>query len=414
MAIRIPLNSKRLTGARLRRLVRSLSLAETGSVDEIRQVIEGHLTTVGKEPANVQVAVRTDENDSSKEILELHDDSGIFHIVEESREVVKDEDEEETMSISVCGSGEDVDRLREENEELRRQLEEVRIELENETKRKELWKISCEQIREYDELLTAKDDEIDRLKFTKFEEYEKRKGKAPPVDSFTGEEPSMQLDDWLPMLQRAASWNGWSEGEQLIQFAGHLRGRALVEWNLLSPEETVTYEEAVLALRARLEPGGKAMAGQDFRHCRQRPGELVADFIRRVERTFQVAYGRDTMSRETKDALQHGQLQEGLLQEILQGPAVSGAQTYKELCAAAKIEEKRLEELRKRQRYQRSGVNGGVRNTQPSEMQQPRYKPVRREERRCHNCSKVGHIARDCRVKPTESGGRYTPGAAVR
>ena len=45
------------------------------------------------------------------------------------------------------------------------------------------------------------------------------------------------------------------------------------------------------------------------------------------------------MSAETRNTLLHSQLQEGLRYEILKAPAVSGAQSYKELCLAAKNEE---------------------------------------------------------------------------
>ena len=55
-----------------------------------------------------------------------------------------------------------------------------------------------------------------------------RKGKAPPVDFFTGEDPEVKFEDWLPTLERTAVWNGWTDEEALIQLAGHLRGRALI------------------------------------------------------------------------------------------------------------------------------------------------------------------------------------------
>lgn len=64
-----------------------------------------------------------------------------------------------------------------------------------------------------------------------------RRGKAPPVDSFNGEVYDITFDDWLPALQRASEWNGWSDEETLIQLAGHLRGRALQEWTLLRTTE---------------------------------------------------------------------------------------------------------------------------------------------------------------------------------
>ena len=96
----------------------------------------------------------------------------------------------------------------------------------------------------------------------------------------------------------------------------------------------------------RLDPGSKALAAQDFRHTFQGDAERVADFIRRLERTFNIAYGRDGMSAETHATLLHGQLQDSLRQELMQAPAVSGALAYTELCLAARNEEKRLAELR--------------------------------------------------------------------
>ena len=36
-----------------------------------------------------------------------------------------------------------------------------------------------------------------------------RRGKAPPVEPFTGERPDVLWEDWIPTLERAAGWNGW-------------------------------------------------------------------------------------------------------------------------------------------------------------------------------------------------------------
>ena len=52
----------------------------------------------------------------------------------------------------------------------------------------------------------------------------------------------------------------------LLQFAGHLRGRALMEWNLLSSKVKQTFKVAPQALKSRLDPGSRALAAQDFRH----------------------------------------------------------------------------------------------------------------------------------------------------
>ena len=33
-------------------------------------------------------------------------------------------------------------------------------------------------------------------------------GKAPPIDEFTVEDSQITIDDWIPVLEHAASWNG--------------------------------------------------------------------------------------------------------------------------------------------------------------------------------------------------------------
>ena len=80
------------------------------------------------------------------------------------------------------------------------------------------------------------------------------------MDPFTGEDPEIHLEDWLPSLERAAAYNGWEPDELLFQLARHLRGRALLEWNLLGATGRATFETAVGSLQTRLDPGGRAMA----------------------------------------------------------------------------------------------------------------------------------------------------------
>ena len=115
-----------------------------------------------------------------------------------------------------------------------------------------------------------------------------RQGKAPPIDSFTGEDNEVRFDDWIPTLERAATWNNWTDEETLMQLAGYLRGRALQEWNLLTYAERSTYQSAITALRTRLDPGNNTLAALDFRHITQKETESVSEFIRRLEHTFQI------------------------------------------------------------------------------------------------------------------------------
>ena len=172
-----------------------------------------------------------------------------------------------------------------------------------------------------------------------------RRGKAPLVDPFTGEAPDVWLEDWLMALERAAAWNQWLEDDQLSQLAGHLQGRVLQEWDLLEATEKVTYSRAVESHRAKLDPGSKAVAAQEFCHTSQING---AYFIC-LEKLFWFTYRRDKLSTET---LLYGKLQEGLCYDLVHAPAMSGSQTYTKLCFC-----------------QEQGVETG--STEPEEAVQP-------------------------------------------
>ena len=73
---------------------------------------------------------------------------------------------------------------------------------------------------------------------------------------FTGENPELHLEDWLPTQEHVSAWNGWSLEELRIQFAGHLRGKAFQEWNLMSADDKASFEYGV----KRLNPGAKTLA----------------------------------------------------------------------------------------------------------------------------------------------------------
>ena len=127
-----------------------------------------------------------------------------------------------------------------------------------------------------------------------------KRGKAPPVDQFTGEQLDLMLDDGT--LERAVQWNAWSEAELLLQLTGHLRGRSFQEWNLIGESDLQDYSQAVKALKGRIDSGLRMLAAKDFRHTRQKEAETVTDFISRLEWTLQLAYiWRDPMSQETRD-----------------------------------------------------------------------------------------------------------------
>jgi len=44
-----------------------------------------------------------------------------------------------------------------------------------------------------------------------------RHGKAPPIGEFTTEDSRTTFDDWIPILECAANWNGWTADDSLMQ-----------------------------------------------------------------------------------------------------------------------------------------------------------------------------------------------------
>ena len=171
------------------------------------------------------------------------------------------------------------------------------------------------------------------------------------------------------------------------------------------------------------------MAAQDFRHTSQEEDEKVGDFIRRLEQHFKRAYGRDAILTETRSTLLYGELQEGLRYRIMEAPAVSSATDYRALCLAAKTEEKRLAELKKRRKYRSDtsqSLSGGVQaagsetkrsNPLPQTNLPSRGGPSNKRSPatvRCWNCGRTGHVSAECRAPRAAGSGRPTSGGSFR
>ena len=122
-----------------------------------------------------------------------------------------------------------------------------------------------------------------------------------------------------------------------------------------------------------------------------------------MEKEFHIAYRNDSLSRETREAFLYGQLQDGLHPELMQNPSVSGAMNYQELCMAARNDEQRQFELKKRRLYQLP-VRDQERSSQPlwrqwsGATQQTNHQASQNisSNKQCYNCEKLGHLAKDC------------------
>ena len=208
-----------------------------------------------------------------------------------------------------------------------------------------------------------------------------------------------------------------------MQLAGHLQGRALQEWKLLLPDEKANYQAAIQALRERLDPRNQTLAALDFCHLSQKVNEPVSAFIGRLEKVYQTGFGRENLSKETREMLLFRQLHKGLSYILMELPAVSGALNYKELCLAAKREERRLAELKKKQQYlkveRHPAGNSGNRSSLPTQRWSRSFRRAvnndknktdeegirQRKQLRCYVCDSPNHLARQChqRNSKTES-----------
>ena len=97
---------------------------------------------------------------------------------------------------------------------------------------------------------------------------------------------------------------------------------------------------------------------------------------------------------------------------------MSGCQTYKELCVAAKQEEKRLTDLRRRQLYQQNPKGNTPKppesrrkpqsHDRDKSQRDPRSPDDQRrpvKSRACHNCGSTDHFVKDCKAPSKESSG---------
>ena len=231
---RLPLNSKRLTAEQIKRVGRALSVPTDASVDEVRVMIKGKLREMERDPANVQVVVGTTG-------LSLWGEDGEFlAVAEQPSEDTRYDSEGEQNSSNEHPGDDDVHEMQQLEEELQgakaeilsltETIETLQTQLsEHKDRIREMWRSNCRYVTEVDEELASKDAEIQRLQ-EQIQGMEvavsevhhspvvppipvvastrpTRRGKAPPVDSFSGEDAETTMDDWLPSLQRAAEWN---------------------------------------------------------------------------------------------------------------------------------------------------------------------------------------------------------------
>ena len=206
----LPLNSKRITSTFIRVLAKGLGLPTEASAEDLRRMIEGKLTEEDREPRNVQVLIQDTEGGGATRLL-LQDENGIFLTLENVAgrgRGDKDDPEEPEQEVATGSPGDEemsVEQLRQQLEEARKQndaltadMQTCREDMEREKARtaelsgriKEVWRVNCQQIAEYDAECAAKDLVISCLK-RKIEELEARDMTAHSSTPSVTTEPSV-------------------------------------------------------------------------------------------------------------------------------------------------------------------------------------------------------------------------------
>ena len=102
--------------------------------------------------------------------------------------------------------------------------------------------------------------------------------------------------------------------------------------------------------------------------------------------------------------LLYGKLQDGLWTDLVsRAPAISGAQSYQELCIAAKNEERWLAELKRKKQYERGGSSQNQANKTNQQHQPPQLRkdnqrgnPTFCQQTICYICDSPKQLAWDC------------------
>lgn len=174
----LPLNSHLLTASLVSRIVKGLGLPYLAPLDDVRQMVEGKLMELGEEPRNILVTLI---ESGEGVVIELRNEDGMFQTIEPELEPEREheqdyeEDPERRTDDGGAGDAETTDggsrpgspedsrvaqlkrelaRLTEENIALPEGVSELRDGMgEAKQKYRNLWRMNCEQLGEYDVLV---------------------------------------------------------------------------------------------------------------------------------------------------------------------------------------------------------------------------------------------------------------------
>ena len=144
----LPLNSKRLTGVLLKQLAVGLEVPSAASGDEVRQLIEGKLGEMGREPRNAHVVLQ-DTLQGTR--IGLQDSEGMFLDLVPERSSEDPSHREQSEEETEGGGEEELESLRrilketsEQRDALQAEVSTLHDALAGEKRRaRDMWKMNC-------------------------------------------------------------------------------------------------------------------------------------------------------------------------------------------------------------------------------------------------------------------------------
>ena len=247
----------------------------------------------------------------------------------------------------------------------------------------------------------------------------------PPLPMFSGDDPardSGSFREWLEQFEMVADLTQWSDGVKLKQMVLRLRGSAQAFYRTCAVERKRDYQALVQDLENRFTPVRiQALESSIFRERRQKEGELVDTYAQDLQRLFQKAYPKALQGSEDAQVMGRSVLSNqfigGLLPDLKRKIAYIEGATFSELWQKARFEEARLQDLTrtgpptstpsmKQRLHQEKQQRQGGQPPPICPTGQPSMRPIGQaddEKRRnlqfvkCYNCSRYGHLAKDCR-----------------
>ena len=247
----------------------------------------------------------------------------------------------------------------------------------------------------------------------------------PPLPMFSGDDPardSGSFREWLEQFEMVADLAQWSDGVKLKQMVLRLRGSAQAFYRTCAVERKRDYQALVQDLENRFTPVRiQALESSIFRERRQKEGELVDTYAQDLQRLFQKAYPKALQGSEDAQVMGRSVLSNqfigGLLPDLKRKIAYIEGATFSELWQKARFEEARLQDLTrtgpptstpsmKQRLHQEKQQRQGGQPPPICPTGQPSMRPIGQaddEKRRnlqfvkCYNCSRYGHLAKDCR-----------------